>query len=453
VPYDDNDVKLRGHVRRLNESYTNGEHDPDTIIALRCERFPALILVGFKPHPGGKTDFPTAIKSLVALRHVDFPKPWGEGPENESLADAVLAELLRRRVSPIDGDPLIRDYYAGAITRAEARAARLPDDPVLRAARIVWLFATSEESITDARRVAVTSQSTRKRITSKLMSELATALILRAVADDRARVDQIRRYLRHAFSKSVFNEKWDPTGRSTDRLVEAALMEIGTAIASGRTEPGPSSLELAVRAAFVLVVSGRLSADRGTSGNDQPDRRTPGEVLEVMRRSPHGVRQLGQALTDFASHSAMRAVDEHGHIRLAADGSELLISDIYLRHQFPPPGKVRASHPGETPGDAYKRAVEDMTNAFHKLDESYNVLASVKVEDGRSLVDERGVDKDLTSRWRDLLRQVDEELVIWSRAYRRKFGIAPATVIEADIEAEMDKDDPYGEADDTDEET
>ena len=56
-------------------------------------------------------------------------------------------------------------------------------------------------------------------------------------------------------------------------------------------------LELAVRAAYPLVVSGRLNADRGSSRNDQPDRRTPGEVLDAMRRSLHGVRQLGQALT------------------------------------------------------------------------------------------------------------------------------------------------------------
>ena len=67
----------------------------DEMIALRCERMPALIIVGFRKHAGVTTGFPTAIKSLVALRHVDPPKPWGEGPENESLADEVLDELSR----------------------------------------------------------------------------------------------------------------------------------------------------------------------------------------------------------------------------------------------------------------------------------------------------------------------------------------------------------------------
>jgi hypothetical protein len=39
----------------------------------------------------------------------------------------------------------------------------------------------------------VTSQSTRKRVTDKLCVELATALVLRAIADDPTKTDQIRR--------------------------------------------------------------------------------------------------------------------------------------------------------------------------------------------------------------------------------------------------------------------
>ena len=163
--------------------------------------------------------------------------------------------------------------------------------------------------------MAVTSQSTRKRITSKLMNELATALILRAVADDRAKVDQVRRYLRHAFSKSVHRDLWQATGQTTEQLVDQALAEVREAIGNGdMEEPGPASLELAVRASYPLVVSGRLNADRGSSGNEQPDRRTPGEVLDAMRRSLHGVRQLGKALDDFRQAEPLRAVDEAGSL-------------------------------------------------------------------------------------------------------------------------------------------
>jgi hypothetical protein len=225
VPYDDNEARLRAHIKKLNEVFERGA-DTNALVALRCERVPALILVGFCPYASGNTGFPTAVKSLVALRHVDPPKPWGEGPENESLADEVLDEMYRRDlISSTE-----RAYFAGSCTRMEATAAHLSPDPVLRAANIVDLFTSKSERVHEAIRIAVTNQSTRKRITSRLMNELATALILRAVADDRSKVDQIRRYLRLAFGKSVHRATWQTTGRSTEQLVKEALAEVRASI-------------------------------------------------------------------------------------------------------------------------------------------------------------------------------------------------------------------------------
>jgi hypothetical protein len=156
VPYDDNEAALRTRIRKLNEAYDRGP-DKKEAIALRCERVPALVLVGFRPHPSGTTGFPTAVKSLVALRHVEPPKPWGDGPANESLADEVLDELYREDLISATQ----RDYFAGSCTRAEARAAHMPDDPVLRASAVVHLFTGDDERVQEAIRVAVTSQSTR----------------------------------------------------------------------------------------------------------------------------------------------------------------------------------------------------------------------------------------------------------------------------------------------------
>lgn len=420
VPYDDNDAGMRARVKRLNEAFDRGEHDAATVVALRCERVPALILVGFEPYPGGTTGFPTAVRSLVALRHVDPPKPWGEGPENEALADEVLDELLRRGLVTATE----RDYYAGSCTRAEARAAHLPDDPAVRAARLVHLFTAGDWQVYEAIRVAVTSQSTRKRMTQKLMNDLATALILRAVASDRADVDQTRRYLRHAFGKAVHRRgAWTATSRSNDALVEAALKEVEGAIADGAGEPGPASVELAVRAAFPLVVDQRLNADRGTSGNDQPDRRTPGEVLDAMRRRPQGIRQLGQALRDYAAGASIRAVDEDGGVRMLDDGSAAqVLSDVWLRNEFPPAGKAKAARPGDSPTDRYDRALEALGGAMQELSRCFGALAAVAGDDGQPLVEKRGVESRLTDPWRDDLRAIDEDLLVWSRAYRRRYG-------------------------------
>lgn len=441
VAYDDDETKLRNHIRGLNQAHDLGAHDSDEklAIALRCERIPALILVGFRPHAPGSTGFPTAVKSLVALRHVDPPKAWGEGPENESLADEVLDELYRRSLI----SSTQRDYFAGSCTKAEAVAAHLPADPVLRAAQIVALFTSKDEWVADAIRVAVTSQSTRKRITPKLMNELATALILRAVAFDPGRVDQIRRYLRHAFGKSVRGAAWQSTGRTTDQLVKDALAEVRQAV--GADEPGPSSLELAVRGAYPLVVSGKLNADRGSAGNGQPDRRTPGEVLDAMRRCAQGIHQLGQALRDFADGMpAIRAVEEDGQVKRLDDGSaDLAVNDIYLRNEFPPLGKVKATTPGDTPIDRYNRALGAFGGVLEALEHAFDGLAKVAGDDGQPLIETRGVEPRLSEPWREVLRRIDEEMVVWARAFRKAHGTKVTPSVEREENGEAEDADPY----------
>ncbi len=419
VPYDDNDAKLRGHIKRLNEAIERGANPAD-LVALRCECVPALILVGFQPHTSGNATFPTAVKSLVALRHVDPPKPWGEGPENESLADEVLDELYRRDlISAIE-----RDYYSGSITREEAKAAHLSSDPAVRAAQLVRILTSPDQRVNQAIRVAVTSQSTRKRITSTLFNELATALILRAVADEPAKTDQVRRYMRYAFGKSVHRAHWQSTARDADLLVKEALKEVRQSIADASSDdPGPASLELAVRAAYPLVVSGRLNADRGSMNNAQPDRRTPGEVLDAMRRTVHGVLQLGQALTDFSSELPLRAIDEDGHIRKLDGGAgDMMVNDIYLRTEFPPPGKARAPRPGDTPVDRYSNRVSALSKTLEEMEQAFDAIGAVTGDDGRSLVESRGVDPRTCAAWRDVLRRIDEELIVWGRTFKRMYG-------------------------------
>jgi hypothetical protein len=439
VAYDDNETALRYHIRQLNQSYDLGAQETESEVQMRCERLPALILVGFRPHASGNTGFPTAVKSLVALRHVDPPKPWGAGPENESLADEVLDELYRRGlISSTE-----RDYFAGSCTRAEAVAAHLPADPVLRAAQIVRLFANKDEGVNEAIKVAVTSQSTRKNITQKLMNELATALIIRAVAEDPAKVDQVRRYLRHAFGAPVHRTKWESTGRNTDQLVKEALAEVRSWIGTGASgEPGPHSLELAVRASYPLVVSGRLTSDRGSAGNDQPDRRIAGEVLDEMRRSIQGVHQLGQALRDYADGSAIRAVDEAGRLKQLADGvTDQAVSDVYLRMEFPPPGKAKAPTPGDTPMDRYNYALAQFGTALQALERAFTGLTKVVGDDGQPLVESRGVEPRLSDDWRTLLKRVDEEMGFWTRTFRRVIGAKPASLVESE---------DIGDAEDTD---
>jgi hypothetical protein len=418
VPYEEYEQKLRSHIRSLNDAFDRGVNVEQAVL-LRCERIPALILVGFKKHAGAITGFPTAVKSFVALRHVDPPKPWGEGPENESLADEVLDEFYRRDlVSATE-----RNYFGGACTRAEAKAARLSDDPVNRAACIVAVFTSSEERRDEALRIAVTSQSTRKRITPKLRNELATALIVRSVAGDAGKTDQVRRYMRHAYGKAVHREQWESTDRDVETLAKEALQEVTRAIGdSAVTEPGPASLELSVRATYPLVVTGRL----GGNSRDLPDRRTPGEVLDAMRRTIQGVHQLTQALRDFAEERHIRAVEEDGSIRKRVDGTgDQVVTDVFLREEYPPPGKGRAKRTGDTPTEQLHNCMVDFGEAMDHLQRAFAAIGKVTGDDGTSLVEFVGADPRSCDAWRGIIKEVDDELTIWGRTFRKRHGTPP----------------------------
>ncbi len=427
VPYEDNDARFRSHLRRLNEALQSGAITPEEQAVMRCERVPALIIVGFVQYDGAAggyaTGFPTALKSLVALRHVDPPTPWGEGPENESLADEVLDELERRKLI----SPTQAAYFAGGTTKEEALAAHLSNDPARRAAEIVRLLTNPEPHVREAIRVAVTSQSTRKNVNQGLLNALATALVLRAVADDPGRLDQARRYLRKAFGKAVHSGDWAPTGRDTDALVVDAMEEVRAAMVAGRIdEPGPSTLELAVRSALPLVIDGRLSGDRGTANNDQPDRRLPGEVLDAMRQTPHGVQQLGQALRDHAAGRPIRVVDEDGLVAVDEEGAEKVVNDTYLRGEFPPPGKSKSHRPGDTPADRFHNAKVTLATAMDGVSAAFEALGKVVGDDGRPMVDVKGVDGRDCKAWRDLIGAMDEEFIVWARTFRRVLGVQAA---------------------------
>jgi hypothetical protein len=443
VPYDDQEQKFRSYIKRLNEKVDNGATG-DEQIALRCLRIPALILVGFEKHPPGNTGFATAVKSMVALRHVDPPKPWGEGPENESLADEVLDELYRQNLI----SETTRAYFAGSCTRSEAEAAHLSPDPPIRASQIAALFMQPTPEIERAIRIAVTSQSTRKKITTRLMNELSTALILRAYSDVPVKVDQVRRYLRYAFGKAAHSEPWRGTDRSTELLVAAALEEVRQTLANpnaGRSI-GPFSLELAVRAAYPLIVSGRLNADRGTNSG-QPDRRTPGELLDTMRQSQQGVLQLGQALRDFGASRPIRAVDENGEVKLLPDNAgEQVVNDFFLRDEYPPAGRARAPHPGDTPRDHFNNRISMLSDAVDAVYKAFTAAASVPGDDGRPFVETSGLDQKLVSVWREQLGRIDEELLLWGRMHQRQCAASAPPVFHSHDDDSPATEDVYAEA-------
>jgi hypothetical protein len=443
VPYARDDRALRSIIRSLNDAYNNGP-SAEQAEALRCETLPALLLVGFAPNPGSTMTFAGAVRSLVALRHVDAPKEWDPAATMESIADFVLETLAGEGlITP--GEEL---WLAGALTPQEAEACGFSADPAVRAARIVRLMTDDDPSIQFAVRVAITSQSTRKRITNKFKLQVAAALIMRSVtaADERGKVADIHRALRDGFSDTLATQSWQATYRPTDEVVAAALEEV-----SGGRDQGPNSLELAARAAYPFIVSRQLFPDRGTQNSEQPDRRNPGLVIERLRTSQRGVRQLGQALIDQSAGQRIRVVDDAGTVVSLEDGSgPQVVSDTWLRTNYPPPGKPVAPAAPETAHERLLEALSRFGRALEELMRSTDHLARVEGLDGRPLVDTEGVDPADGLAWSSELMRVFQLLPVWQNNFAAKHG-SPSTSPTWDADVDVDDLDEYSTDDEDDE--
>jgi hypothetical protein len=417
VPYGRDERKLRSHIRKLNAEVAAAGHpdevDPDVAVKVRCEKVPALLLVGFESHSGADGDFGVAVKSLVALRHVDYPKPWGEATENEALADAVIDELERRGLITTGK----AEWLAGALTPDDAEAAGFNRDPAIRAATIARLFTDRDPQVHAAIRVAITSQSTRKRITTKLLLDVATSLILRSLPEEDARRrERTRKYLKDSLSGELAKE-WDATLRSGEELAAAAYAEVAAEI------PGPATRELAARSAYPLVVAGALTADRGTANSDQPDRRHPGEVIDRMRTTVHGVYQLRQALTDFANGRRIRLVDDKGQVIHNKAEREILATDAALRNTFPRAGDGPTPVPAPTtPAEILGNALGVLGSAIQEVDNAVKQVEAVQSDDGTPAIDALGADRADCDAWQGVLFDIFQKLPIWRQRGIQRHG-------------------------------
>ncbi|MEY9604086.1 hypothetical protein AB7M74_010696 [Bradyrhizobium japonicum] len=63
-----------------------------------------------------------------------------------------------------------------------------------------------------------------------------------------------------------------------------------------------------------------------------------------------------------------------------------------------------------------------MITARWSLEKAFVDVAAVVGDDGRPLVETRGADPRSCSAWREQLDKIDEELIVWSRTFKRVYG-------------------------------
>jgi hypothetical protein len=82
---------------------------------------------------------------------------------------------------------------------------------------------------------------------------------------------------------------------------------------------------------------------------------------------------------------------------------------------------------------------------MERLEQAFTAIGQVIGNDGRPLVEDRGVDAQSCTSWRETLSKIDEELVVWGRKFRQVYGLAAGSTVAAPDRAA----DAEGETDDS----
>lgn len=450
VPYrGEDDAKFRADSRRMTDWLDNDGLTDSQAAVLRNLVVPAFIIVGYESERNGTT-FHTAVKSLVALRHVDPPTPWGTGPEHESLADEVLDQFQVDGLITTDE----ASYLRGSLTRERSQKVNLSPDPAIRAARIFDVFLSRDDAFQNAIRTAVTAQSTRKQTSPKLMKELAAVLVLRGVDLPPREAEQKRKYLIKAIPAAAERRGKDPvdwhaTGKSHEQLMLEALDEVSESQNAGKEVSSPASVELAIRSALPLIANNALSGIRGFNRSENSDERAPALVIDAMRQTKRGVRQLGEVLREYAEGiKNFRAVDAAGNDIVGHQpGEPVYIGDAFLREEYPDPGKVpmpKAS--GDQPRDIYAQRIHDLQTSIERLDVARGQVKACHEHNGTLLSELIGVDYRACQKWLAVINDVAKDLAVWEKADIKYNG-------RRHDESEIEEDNSEDEEDSDDEDT
>lgn len=371
---------------------------------LRNQSIPANVVVGWNDD-NESLNLPQVLDAYLGLIHVEPPRPWSEAAGQDKRADAVLDELAR--LGRLSDDR--RRYIAGLMDPAEAEAAGFDASLDGHAAEAFFEI--------DRRRNANAVNRALRRIGKQdpnrpTRLEVATELALRPYRRDVT--EQQRRNPRLALPSAMVRLRadvdWLPTTSTADELLAAALAEVEGGA------PGSTAKELAVRGAFWLT---RFSALQKSS---RLDTRFADELLEHIYVTTHGIRVLHRAIVDGRAGVIPRQVRDDGTLVTTADGAHKLIDDRWLRQTFAVPAPIGDSKREDelqtqwTPEDELRQRIYGARDDAISFEAKVDALAEVKVE-GRSLVEDQGIPKDIADEMTESLRRAEDRVrelgVVW----------------------------------------
>ena len=325
---------------------------------VRAVTMPARIIIGYRQEPGRGVGFDAAVRSLIGLMHIAPPLPYGAEVERDATADAVLDALQRpyrgrpERISSTEAR-----WFAAVMSPAERTDAGLPEYADVRAAGIVRALLYGGRRTTLRVNAGIRSITARSSPTPDERVAIAVELILRPwrtahAGDGHRNVIARRSALQRAYGLPQIAQQADEpllegavdSPCTLEELRDLALGEATEGMGRQKDQPlGPAQVELAVKAAYYLILSEPMGLRREAppirSTDEKADQRSPSVVLTTMLATTHGVRQAHAVI---ARGRAWRAAV--GSRRGRRVGSRP-VQQPHRAHQRPSAGHVRGQRP------------------------------------------------------------------------------------------------------------
>ncbi|NYS19554.1 hypothetical protein HFP43_18940 [Streptomyces sp. SJ1-7] len=427
---------MQAHIDKINGFV--GQPAEDISItekgAIRCAVTDFELIIGVVPDVAGAVDLSQAIKARVAQDHLNTKEPWTDAAKHTSLAEECL--LSARSAGVIGSDPEA-DWLAGRLTPKEAEARKIAAFGDDRAARSVHLFTTTETLIHNAVRqpiaLVLTNEPTgrkRTRVTTKTKLPLAVELIVREKrgAWSEGELTRFRKVLIETLPSDLQKTTWRPTKRSPEQLYQAALKEMEKA-----ADERPASIELQVRAAYVLAKRNAISGPRHDVGPGG-DRRSAGTVMEALADTEHGLRHMRQVIEDDRADIPPRQVDDQGQPRKDGAGNDLPIDNDFLRTKLAPRGRdTTALSADQAVHEHYKRGVVATKDALRSLEAEMLNLAGLVDNDGVPLIEREGKShaRSLMEKLQNLAAEAQDW---WEKAVEAQSVVSSSSAAEGETE-------------------
>ncbi len=377
---------MQTHIDEINSCISKAAEDilPTEEAKIRCAVTDFELIIGVVPDVPGAVDLSQAIKARVAQDHLNTKEPWSPEAKHTALAEECLISARTAGVISTDAEA---DWLAGRLTAKEAASHKIVPFTDDRAARAIHLFTTNDPQIHNAVRRPIalvltnepTGRSKRTRITTKTKLPLAVELIARERrgAALEGEVTRFRKILAEALPADLQKIAWRPTKRSPEALYQAAVKELEEVV-----DERPATIELWVRAAYILAKHGAISGPRHDLGPDG-DRRSASAVIEALTDSKPGLRHLRQIVEDDRAGLAPRQVDDSGAPRKDGEGKDMPVNNEFLRTKLAP----KEGNATETLGpeakvrEHYRHAVLATKEALRNLEAQMHNLSGLKDRD------------------------------------------------------------------------